>query len=165
MSYQHLNMATLFTTSFTKIWSGVDWTAGMRTDEFCSSVARDEADASLWCSFSLCFCLLRLWNLKHFWKNVFYCFSLFFFFVNDAVIIKHLTGVNFNICRWFWSLCFCVFLWDHKLGMCTYCNTLMYLSCILFEYFKFMPLYDSIPIHLRGKSCTLHCTTFISKLR
>lgn len=78
----------------------MDRTAGTRTDEVCSSVARDEAGASLRCYFSLCVRLWLLCKLKHFGQM---CFNVlaFFFFGNDAVIIKHLTGVTFNICRWF----------------------------------------------------------------
>lgn len=104
MSDQHANMATFFATSL-----GPGWTAGMRTRDLCSSVARTRCRCFpvVFSFFSvLDCCICRTWN---FCKNV-----LLFFFVNDAVIIKHLTGVNFNICCWFWSSCLCVFIWDRK---------------------------------------------------
>lgn len=114
----HLNVSVLkchinvrrAATSFkqTKIRWNKDWNGCWRTDQFCPSVAGDEAGASLRCYFTLCL-LLTTVELETFLEICFYCFSLFlfFFFVNDAVTIKHLTGVNINICRWFWALCPC----------------------------------------------------------
>lgn len=52
-----------------------------------------------------------LWNLEHFLEI---CFIVLAFFVVDNVIIKHLTGVDFNIFNWFWPfVCLsALFCWE-----------------------------------------------------
>lgn len=52
-------------------------TIEVRTDEFCSCVARNEAGASLRCYFFSLRLFMATVELETFWRNVFYCFSLF----------------------------------------------------------------------------------------
>lgn len=105
MSYQHLNVAT-FVHDFIdrNLRSGGlnCWNENRWVLLICSK-RRGRCFSVVFSLFLFC---LWLWNLKHFGKM---CFILAFF-VNDAVIMKHLTGVIFNICCWFWSLCLFVFL-------------------------------------------------------